>query len=77
MAQIVSDLENNHIGRKLATMATTLGSLIEIFQLIIFLSFFIGNPMQILIFLLAMLALSLGRLWSFQPCVLLMKNTVT
>ena len=67
MAQIVSDLENNHTGRKLAKMATTLGSLIEIFSNNYLLKFFIGNAMQILIFLSAMLALSLGRLWSFQP----------
>ena len=40
MAQIVSDLENNHTGRKLATMATTLGSLIEIFSTNYLLKFF-------------------------------------
>ena len=31
MAQIASDLENNHTGRKLSTMAIRLGLLIEIF----------------------------------------------
>ena len=36
MAQIASDLEKNHTGRKLSTMAIRLGFLIEIFFHIIF-----------------------------------------
>ena len=33
MAQIASDLENNHTGRKLPTMVIRLGFLIEIFAI--------------------------------------------
>ena len=63
MAQIESDLENNHTGRKLPTLAIRLGFLIEIFSYNYLRKLFIGIPIQILIFLSAMLTLSLGRLW--------------
>ena len=60
MAQIALDLENNHTGRKLSTMAIRLGFLIEIFSYNYLLKLFIGILIQILIFLSAMLTLSLG-----------------
>ena len=63
MAHIASDLENNHIGRKLPTMAIRLGFLIENFSYNYLCKPFIGIPIQILLFLLAMLTLSLVRLW--------------
>ena len=63
MAQIASDLENKHAGRKLSTMAIRLGFLIEIFLYNYLLKVFIGILIQILIFLSAMLTLSLERLW--------------
>ena len=65
MAQIASDLENNHTGKKLSTMAISLGFLIEIeifFPHNYLLKLFIGIPIQLLIFLSAMLTVSLGRL---------------
>ena len=58
MAPIASDLENNHTGRKLSTMAIRLGFLIYFYPL----KLFIGNLIQILIFLSSMLTLSLGSL---------------
>ena len=63
MAQIASDLENKHAGRKLSTMAIRLGFLIEIFLYDYLLKLFIGILIQILILLSAMLSLSLGYLW--------------
>ena len=67
-AQIASDLENNHIGRKLSTIAISLDFLIEIFfSYNYLLKLLIGIPIQILIFLSAMLTLSLGCLWIYRP----------
>ena len=50
MAQIVSDLENNHTGRKVPTMAIRFGFLIENFSYNCCLKVLIGSPTQILIF---------------------------
>ena len=78
MAQIMSDLENNHTGRKLSTMAIRLGFLIEIFSYNYLLKLFIRIPIQILIFLSAMLTLSLGHLWlPEQTCLSFVLSAAT
>ena len=50
MAQIASDLENNHTERKLSTMAIRLGFSIEFFSYNYLPMLFIGILIQILIF---------------------------
>ena len=66
MAQIASDLENNHTGGKLSTMTISLAFLIEIFfiQLSSY-AFYRDSHTNPYIFLSAMLTLSLGSLWYY------------
>ena len=51
MAQIASDLENNHTPGRLSMMAISFGFLIEFFSYNYLLKLFIGILIQILIFL--------------------------